>query len=63
MKHQRCRCLGGMQPFHRIHSNKLQLLYLSVQQYNSYAMQFLYDEIKAEERCNKLQYSTVCRIS
>ena len=31
MKHQRCRCLGGMQPFH-IHSNKLQLLYLSVQQ-------------------------------
>ena len=31
-------------------------------QYNStsYAMQFLYDEIKAEERCNKLQYSTVC---
>ena len=32
-------------------------------QYNSYAMQFLYDEIKAEERCNKLQYSTVCRIS
>ena len=29
MKHQRCRCLGGMQPFH-IHSNKL--LYLSVQQ-------------------------------
>ena len=58
MKHQRCRCLGGMQPFH-IHSNKLQLLYLSVQQYNTYAMQFLYDEIKAEERCNKLQYSTV----
>ena len=31
MKHQRCRCLGGMQPFH-IHSNKLQLLYLAVQQ-------------------------------
>ena len=31
MKHQRCRCLGGLQPFH-IHSNKLQLLYLSVQQ-------------------------------
>ena len=31
MKHQRCRCLGGMQPFY-IHSNKLQLLYLSVQQ-------------------------------
>ena len=31
MKHQRCRCLGGMQLFH-IHSNKLQLLYLSVQQ-------------------------------
>ena len=29
-------------------------------QYNSYAMQFLYDEIKAEERCNKLQYSTGC---
>ena len=26
-------------------------------------IQFLYDEIKAEERCNKLQYSTVCRIS
>ena len=25
-------------------------------QYNSYAMQFLYDEIKAEERCNQLQY-------
>ena len=29
-------------------------------QYNSYAMQFLYhdDEIKAEERCNKLQYTS-----
>ena len=31
MKHQRCRCLGRMQPFHT-HSNKMQLLYLSVQQ-------------------------------
>ena len=33
MKHQRCRCLGGMQPFH-IHSNKL----TATKQYNSCAI-------------------------
>ena len=58
------KCLGGMLPFH-IHNlhTAVPCCTAITMQYNSYAMQFLYDEIKAEERCNKLQYSTVCRIS
>ena len=46
-----------MQPFHTQQQTAAVIPFSTAitMQYNSYAMQFLYDEIKGEERCNKLQ--------